>query len=264
MGRIVASTAVMISGLLLTACDLSAPEHPIFADGRATAPAGDTLIALTRAGLRGIEVRDRRTGVADTIGLGELVSPLHVDFQLGRWYVSDVDQGSPSVAVFTPEGRLERRYQLSRYQAVPHQFGVLPDGRLIIEVPGRLLALKEDSVSTFVEFRPGTVTGFLISARGGAVHVLPDRHISLYNEFGSVRWRVDWPWDESLVVADLEVDSNGRIHLLTSVPSQGIFRVYTPTTSTGEIVLWSNASIYPSFTINKFGDLRPDSGAVEP
>ncbi|HXV87420.1 MAG TPA: hypothetical protein VD793_11995 [Gemmatimonadales bacterium] len=250
--------------MLLAACDTTAPEHSIFTDGRATAPAGDSLLAVTRAGLAGVEILDRRTGMADTIGLGDLVSPLHVDFQQGRWYVSDVEGGRPSVAVFTADGRLERRYALWAHEATPHQLAVLPDGRLIVETPGRLLALTGDSASPFVQFRPGTVTGFLISARGGVLHVLPDRHITLYNEFGSIRWRVDWPWDESLVVADLEVDSNGRIHILASVPVQGTFRVYTPTSTTGEIVLWSNASTFPSFTINKFGDLRPDSGAVEP
>ena len=259
-GAVRAGSLGILAAVLVTACNVRPPEHAIFADGRAVAPAGDTLLGFTRAGLSAIEVVDRRTDVVDTLGRGTLTSPLHVEFARGRWYVSDVVEGRPSVAVLTPDGRLEHRYELHAYAATPHQFAVLPDGRLIVEAGARLLALSGDSATTFVEFRPGTVSGFLISARGGVVHALPDRRITLYNEFGSVRWRVDWPWDESLIVADLEVDSNGRIHVLAAVPNQGLFRVYSPTSSTGEIVLWSDASRYPSFTINKYGDLRPDSG----
>jgi hypothetical protein len=255
--------AAVVGGLLISACGARPPEHAIFADGRATAPAGDSLLAYTRAGLAGIEVLDRRTGMRDTLGLGILTSPLHVEYARDRWYVSDVVEGRPSVAVLTQEGRLERRQELQTLGATPHQFAVLPDGRLVVEAGTQLVALGGDTASTFVEFRAGTVSGFLISARGGVLHALPDRHITLYNEFGRIRWRVDWPWDETLIVADLEVDSNGRFHILAAVPSQETFRVYSPTTSTGEIVLWSLASRYPSFTINKFGDLRPDSGAME-
>ena len=250
---------VLLAGSLLAGCGMQPPEHPIFADGRATAPAGDTMFALTHAGLGGLEVHDRRTGTIDTIGVGILASPWHVEFQLGHWWVSDVDQGRPSVAVLTLDGRVERRYDLWRRGAVPHQFAVLPDGRLIVETRDGLLAVTGDSATSFVQFRPTPVSGFLISARGGVVHALPDRHITLYNQFGSIRWRVDWPWDESLIVSDLEVDSNGRLHVLTAVPVRGFFRVYSPTPETGEIVLWSDSSSYASFTINRFGNLWADS-----
>ncbi|HWP36850.1 MAG TPA: hypothetical protein VNL18_04775 [Gemmatimonadales bacterium] len=245
--------------LIVLSCDVQPPAHPIFASGRAIAPAGDTLLAVTRAGLAGIEVTDRRTGAVDTLGLGQLVSPHQIELFGDRWYVSDVDQGRPSVVVLTPDGRVERRYDLRRWGAVPHQFAVLPDGRLVIETSGRLLALRNDTATTFVEFPAGPKSGLLASASGGVLHALPDRHITLYNEFGNVRWRIDWPWLETAFVTDLSVDSNGRIHVIAGVPSDGTFIVYNLANTTGEVVRWSVPGPYASFTVDHFGEIRADS-----
>lgn len=250
----------MLAALFLTACDVQLASHPIFADGRATAPAGDTLYAVTRPGLAGFELVDRRTGTTDTLALSQLVSPLHVEFARGRWYVSDVDQGRPSVAVFTADGRLERKYDLRPLGAVPHQFAVLPDSRLIVETPGRLLVLAGDSAATFIEYPQSPKSGLLVSANGGVVHALPDRHITLYNEFGNVRWRLDWPWLETAFVTDLSVDSNGRIHVIAGVPSDGTFIVYNLSGITGEVVRWSVPGPYASFTVDHFGEIRADTG----
>ncbi len=257
--RVRAGCSLAGLSLLVVSCDVQPPAHPIFADGRAIAPAGDTLLAVTRGGLAGIEVTDRRTGAVDTLGLGALVSPHQVELFGDRWFVSDVDQGRPSVVVLSLDGRVQRRYDLRRWNAVPHQFAVLPDGRLIIETSSRLLALDRDSATTFVEFPAGPKSGLLASAGGGVLHALPDRHITLYNEFGNVRWRIDWPWLETAFVTDLSVDANGRIHVIAGVPSDGTFIVYNLANTTGEVVRWSVPGPYASFTVDHFGEIRADA-----
>ncbi len=211
----------------LSACGPSGPvPQPIFIDGRAVTAVSDTLLAFTRSGLPAVLLLHRRSGTVDTLGHGVLHSPLHMQLVGDRWYVSDVEGGRPSLVVFAPDGRLEQRLDLTRVGAVPHQFGVLPDGRIVVETTeGRLLALRGDSVTTFVDVRGGARPGLLIAAAGGVVQALPGKHITLYNEFGHIRWRIDWPWKETAFVTDLTVDAHGRIHVIAGIPSEKNFVV---------------------------------------
>lgn len=247
--------------LLLGAC--GGPRfsgQPIFIEGRAVAYAGDSLMAFTRAGHPFVFVQHRRTGTMDTLGLGDLSSPLHIEYSQGRWYISDVEQGRPSIAVFDSQGTLERKIPLARLAATPNQFAVLPDGRIIVEVPGgQLLALAGDSTTMFTAFRPGAKSGLLIGAAGGVLHAVPDRHITLYNQFGNIRWRIQWQWRETAFISDVSQDANGRVHLIAGVPSEGSFIVYTLATENGEVVRWSIPGPYASFQVNHFGEIRPDT-----
>lgn len=262
--------AGVLAGALGACGPSGSPPQPIFIDGRAATAVGDTLLAYTRAGLPAVLLLDRRSGTADTLGRGALHSPLHVQFINDRWYASDVEDGRPSLAVFTRDGRLERRVDLSRVGAVPHQFAVLPDNRIVVETPeGRLMALAGDSSTVFVDARGGPKTGLVTAASGGVVHALPDKHITLYNQFGHIRWRIDWPWLETAFVTDLTVDANGRIHIIAGIPSENNFVVYGLAATTGEVVRWSTPGPYASFTVDFLGEIRPDTtrakeGAAEP
>jgi hypothetical protein len=245
----------------LSACGPSRPApQPIFIDGRAVTAVSDTLLAFTRSGSALVLLLHRRSGTVDTLGRGVLHSPLHMQLAGDRWYVSDVQDGRASVVVFAPDGRTERRLDLARFGAVPHQFAVLPDGRIIIETTeGRLLALRGDSVATFVEVRGGSRPGLLVAAEGGAVQALPGKHITLYNEFGHIRWRIDWPWRETAFVTDLTVDAQGRIHVIAGIPSEQNFVVYSLAAVTGEVVRWSTPGPFASFTVDYLGEIRPDT-----
>ncbi len=245
----------------VSACGPSRPvPQPIFIDGRAVAAAGDTLLAFTRSGLPEVLLLHRPSGVVDTLGRGALHSPLHMQLVGRRWYVSDVQDGHASLVIFRPNGSLEQRLDLSRFSAVPHQFAVLPDGRLIIETTeGRLLALRGDSVTSFVDVRGGSRQGLLVAAAGGAVQALPGKHITLYNEFGHIRWRIDWPWLETAFVTDLTVDAQGRIHVIAGIPSEKNFVVYSLAAVTGEVVRWSTPGPYASFNVDYLGEIRPDT-----
>jgi hypothetical protein len=202
----------------------------------------------------------RRTGALDTLGRGVLHSPLHIQPVGNRWYVSDVQDGRASLVIFAPDGRMERRLDLARFGAVPHQFAVLPDGRMVIETTeGRLLALTGDSVSTFVDVRGGSRPGLLVAASGGAVQALPGKHITLYNEFGHIRWRIDWPWRETAYVNDLTVDAQGRIHVIAGIPAEKNFVVYSLAAVTGEVVRWSTPGPFASFAVDYLGEIRPDT-----
>jgi hypothetical protein len=155
---------------------------------------------------------------------------------------------------------MERRLDLSRFSAVPHQFAVLPDGRIIIETTeGRLLALRGDGVETFVDVRGGSRPGLLVAAAGGAVQALPGKHITLYNEFGHIRWRIDWPWLETAFVTDLTVDAQGRIHVIAGIPSEKNFVVYSLASVSGDVVRWSTPGPSASFAVDYLGEIRPDS-----
>lgn len=246
---------------VLSACGPSRPvPQPIFIDGRAVAAAGDTLLGFTRSGSPVVLLLHRSSGVVDTLGRGVLHSPLHMQPVGTRWYVSDVQDGVPSLVIFAPTGQAEQRLDLARFGAVPHQFAVLPDGRLIIETTeGRLLALRGDSVTTFVDVRGASRPGLLVAAAGGAVQALPGKHITLYNEFGHIRWRIDWPWLETAFVTDLTVDAQGRIHVIAGIPSEKNFVVYSLATVTGEVVRWSTPGPYASFNVDHLGEIRPDS-----
>jgi hypothetical protein len=246
---------------LAIACGPSgASRQPIYIEGRPVLPLGDTAIAYTKVGVSGLLVLHRRTGATDTLGSGMLRGPLNVEFDGTRWYVSDIEEGRPSIAILRPDGSLEKRIDLSQLSATPHQFALLPDGRIVLEIPGgELVALSGDSIATFARFRPGPKSGLLKGARGGVLHGLPDRHVTLYNQFGNIRWRIDWPWRETAYITAISVDSNGRIHLIAGVPSEGNFVVYTLAAETGEVVRWSVPGPYASFTVDHFGDIRPDT-----
>lgn len=245
----------------LSACGPSRPApQPIFIDGRAVTAVGDTLLAFTRSGLPAVLLLHRRSGAVDTLGLGVLHSPLHTQFIASRWYVSDVEEGRPSLVVFGPDGQVERRLNLTRAGAVPHQFAVLPDGRLVVEsAEGRLLALRGDSITAFVDVRGGPRQGLVIAAAGGVVQALPGKHITLYNEFGHIRWRIDWPWLETAFVTDLTVDAHGRIQVIAGIPSERNFVVYGLAVVTGEVVRWSTPGPYASFVVDYLGNITPDT-----
>ena len=245
----------------LGACGVSVPgPQPIFIDGRAVTAVGDTLVAYTRAGVPAVLVQHRFSGQVDTLGSGALHSPLHIQFLNDRWYVSDVEDGRPSLTVFSREGQLERRLDLARIGAVPHQFAVLPDQRIVVELPaGGLVALQGDSALPFVEVGGGPKSGLVAAASGGVVQALPDKHITLYNQFGHIRWRIDWPWRETAFVTDLTVDSHGRVHVIAGIPSERAFVVYGLTATTGEVVRWSTPGPYASFTVDYLGEIRPDT-----
>ena len=246
----------------LTACGPSVPSPQlVFIDGRPVTAVGDSLLAYTRSGLPVVLLQHRPPGTGiDTLGAGVLHSPLHIQFSGDRWYVSDVENGQPSLVVFAPDGRLERRIDLARVGAMPHQFAVLPAGRIIVEATdGRLLALHGDSVTTFVDVRAGGKPGLVIAAHGGVVQALPDKHITLYNEFGHMRWRINWPWRETAVVTNLDVDANGRIHLIAGVPLEKHFGVYSLSPITGEVVRWSIPGPSASFVVDHFGAILPDT-----
>ncbi|HLB38159.1 MAG TPA: hypothetical protein VJL31_16420 [Gemmatimonadales bacterium] len=252
--------AVVLAGTL-GACGTSGPaRQPIFIDGRAVAAVGDTLLAFTRAGLPAVLLQHRASGTVDTLGRGALHSPLHIQFAGDRWYVSDVEDGRPSLAVFAADGRLERRIDLARVGAVPHQFAVLPDNRIVVETPeGRLIALAGDSGTRFVDARGGPKTGLVAAASGGVVQALPDKHLTLYNQFGNIRWRIDWPWLETAFVTDLTVDANGRIHIIAGIPAENNFVVFGLAATTGEVVRWSTPGPHASFTVDFLGEIRPDT-----
>jgi hypothetical protein len=245
----------------LAACGPSfPPPQLIFVDGRPVTAVGDSLLAFTRSGLPVVLLAQRNSLQTDTLGAGILHSPRHIQYSGGRWYVSDIEEGHPSLVVFTRSGRVERRLDIGRVGAVPHQFAVLPDGRVIVEGPqGQLLALHGDSVTTFVNAQGGSKSGLLVGASGGVLQALPDKDITLYNAFGHMRWRLNWPWRETAVVTDLDVDANGRIHVIAGIPSQGNFVVYSLSPSTGEVVRWSTPGPYASFSVDHYGEILPDS-----
>jgi hypothetical protein len=250
-----------LGALPAIACGPSGPpRQPIYIEGRPVLALGDTAIAYTKVGVRGVLIVNRKTGSTDTLGAGTLHGPFNVEFDGTRWYVSDIEEGRPSIAIFGSDGSLEQRIDVSQLSATPHQFALLPDGRIVLEVPGgELVALAGDSVSTFARFRPGPKPGLLKGARGGVLHALPDRHVTLYNQFGNIRWRIEWPWRETAYISAISVDSNGRIHLIAGVPSEGTFIVYTLAAENGEVVRWSIPGPYASFTVDHFGEIRPDT-----
>lgn len=258
--------AGLVAGAL-GACGGRPGPQPIFVDGRAVTAVGDSLLAFTRAGGPGVLLYHRRTGVTDTLGSRpgdpqRLLSPLHIEFHERLWYVSNVEEGRPSIVILTVDGAWERAIPLTPLAATPNQFAVLPDGRIIVEIPGgQLLALAGDTTATFATFRPGPKSGLLVGASGGVLHALPDRHITLYNQFGNIRWRIEWPWRETAFITDLSVDANGRIHVIAGVPSEGTFIVYTLASENGEVVRWSVPGPHASFTVDHLGEIRPDPGS---
>ncbi len=235
-------------------------EDLIFVDGRAVAVAGDSLLVLTRQGTSGVLQRDRRTGAIDTIGAGILQSPHHLQEHQGQWYVSDVDRGRPSIAVFSADREFQRRIPLDDISSAAHQFAVLPDSRIVTEsADGRLVALADDSTSTFAISERSSRTGLVIGALGGVIHAVPGWAITLYNEFGNIRWRLPWPWHERAFVTDLALDAHGRIHVLAGEEGTNVFVVFTLSPLTGEVVRWSARGPSATFVVNRLGNILPDS-----
>jgi hypothetical protein len=162
--------------------------------------------------------------------------------------------------VFSVAGGLERLIAIDSLVSAPHQFAVLPDGRVVVEAPdGRLLALSGDSVTTFALTPRSERTGLLVAARGGVLHAVPDRAITLYNAQGNIRWRLDWPWNSSAFVADLSVDSQGRPHVLAGEAGRSGFIVFGLLPETGEVGRWSEAGPFATFVVRPLGDIMPDS-----
>ncbi|HEY2825038.1 MAG TPA: hypothetical protein VGI83_05790 [Gemmatimonadales bacterium] len=254
--------AVPLAAIVIACNRAGSGPQPIFIDGRAVTTVGDTIVAMTRSGGHAVIVRDQRTGALRRLGEGALHSPLQVQWAAGRWYVSDLDQGSYGIVEFSPPGALERRVALDTLTRTPHQFAVLPDGRIVVEGSGRrLLAISRDSITTFARTDSGRKPGLLVAASGGVLLALPDKSITLFNAFGNVRWRIDWQWLETAFFTDVSVDAEGRIHFMAGVPSEGKFIVYSLSPINGEVVRWSEPGPYATFVVDRFGVLTPDSAA---
>ncbi|UCG86959.1 MAG: hypothetical protein JSW71_24225 [Gemmatimonadota bacterium] len=256
-------TRIAILGSLIlisVACEVPGPDlEPVFVDGRAVAPSGDTLLAITAPGMPGVLLYDRRDGTKQWMGVDELSSPAHVQWSEGHWYVSDVNDGLALVTVFTPDGRLADRLDLASHAAVAHQFAVLPGGQIIVETADdRLVAIRGDSVVTFALIDESPRTGMLVAARGGVLHVVPNRTLTLYNGLGKIRWRKEWPWVESLFLTDLAVDSRGRPMILAGLEGRDGFVVYGLDAITGEVIIWMEGPT-ATFSIRKYGDIQPDT-----
>ena len=192
------------------------------------------------------------------IGADVLHNPAHAQWVAGEWYVSDVDNGKPEIVVLTRDGALKRRITLSRWSDTPHQFAVMPDSSIVIEGRGgKLLSLKGETVSTYDTTGAGNRTGLLVAASGGVLYAIPDKTITLYNGFGHVRWRIDWPWASTAFVSDVAVDYNNRVHFIAGVPRDGTFVVYTLSNTSGEAVRWSIPGPKATFTVEAFGNLEP-------
>jgi hypothetical protein len=244
--------------LLLAGCGASSRGvDPVFLEGRAVAAAGDSLIAVTRAGTRGILVRPRRSGHFGELGIGALHSPAQIQWSNGEWFVSDIENGRPALVVLSPAGQIRRRIPLEHFTNTPHQFAVLPDGRIIVESPqGALVTANSDSAPIFALSERGSKTGLLVAASGGVLHAVPDRYLTLYNSFGHLRWRLDWPWVRTASVSAIAVDPQNRIHVLAGVPADSSFIVYSLSSQTGEVVTWSKPARAPTFVVDKLGTLK--------
>ncbi len=252
-----------ILGLLASvACNptTGSPETPAFIDGRGVAYAGDTVFATTRSGLTGLVVHRREEGRVDTIGSEALSNPFHVQAVDGRWYVSDVQNDRATIVVLRATGTLERRIPVDTIAALPHQFAVLPDGRIILETPdGRLVALTDTGTETFAVTGQSDRPGLLLAARGGALHAAPGVALTLYNEFGNIRWRLRWPWHEGAFINDLAEDAQGRVHVLASEEHQNTFVVFSLSPLTGEVVRWSEPGPHATFLVDRIGTITPDT-----
>jgi len=234
----------------------------IFIDGRAVAASGDTLLAFSRLGTSEIVVRDRRSGAVYRRGTNTLRSPHHIQELDGRWYVSDVEEGAASVVVFSGQWDPERRIPLRDVASAPHQFAVLPGGRVVVEATdGRLVAVGADSAATFALVEQSGRTGLLVAAAGGVLHAVPDRSITLYNAQGNIRWRLPWPWQEGAFVTDIAVDGQGRVHVLAGEELRNTFVCFSLSPTTGEVIRWSVPGPAATFIVERMGEIRPDSTA---
>lgn len=247
---------------LLAGCDAPVPPvEPVFLAGRAVEPDGDSLFAVTARDPGAVVVYDAAGRIRDTLGIGILHSPDHLQIVGDTWYVSDVADGVPSVVLLDRAGALRRRVPLEGIATQPHQFAVLPDGTIVVEgSAGRLVGIRDDSVSTFAVVEVGTRPSLLLGAGGGVLHAIPDQTITLYNAFGNIRWRVEWPWVESAYISDVGEDSHGRIHLISGVGQSNTFIAYSLTPGTGEVVRWSQEERAASFVVSRLGEISPAEG----
>ena len=229
------------AALFVCACGSSGPQGDLlFVDGRAVAAAGDSVLAHTQQGHTSVVLRDRGTGAIYERGEQTLHSPFQVQEYQGGWYVSDVVDREWWIVQFTPQWEVAQRIRIDTIATAPHQFAVLPDGRLVVEAAdGRLVAIAGDSVTTFALTDASPRTGLVMGALGGVLHAVQDREITLYNGAGNIRWRLSWPWDEGAFVADLALDAQGRIHVLAGRDGSNQFYAYSLDRNTGQVIRWS-------------------------
>ena len=247
--------------LLLAGCGApSSSRDLIFVDGRAVASAGDSVLAITRQGHASILLRDRTTGAVFTRGEHVLRSPFQVQELDGRWYVSDVSENEEWIVVFDAQWEVLDRFRIDTLSLAPHQFAVLPDGRIVLEVGnGRLGSLEEGTLTTFAEFASASRSGFLVAASGGVLHAVPDVAVTLYNAQGNVRWQHPWDWREDVYVSDLAMDARGRMHMLVGESNGNTFVCFSFASATGEVLRWSEPGPAATFSINRMGEVLPDS-----
>jgi len=262
--RVLLLTAGIVA--LLPGCDApAATQAPVFLAGRAVEPDGDSLLLVTARESSAVLVYDRFGAIQDTLGLGILRNPDHVEMQGDTIYVSDLADGRPEVVKLGRDGALLGRVALAGIAVQPHQFAALPDGGIVVEAAGgRLVTLRGDSVSTFAVVEVGSRPSLIIGAGGGVLHAIPDQTITLYNAFGNIRWRVEWPWAETAFVTAVSEDARGRIHWLAGVESDNTFIAYSMTPGTGEVVWWSEPQREASFVVDRLGELSPAEGRWGP
>ena len=254
--------AAILAAFTASACEPIPDNELIFLDGRATAPVGDTLIAITSSELSGVLLFDRRTRTVDTLGFTELDSPAHIQWENNRWYVSDVRDGRASIVVFTAAREFERRLDVDSISGALHQFAVLPDGSIVLETrDDRLVALGTDEISTFALIESSQRTGLLAAAQGGVLHLVPQASVTLYNELGKIRWRVEWDWDDTVFITDISVDSKGRPNVLAGRDGFDGFMVFGFSPLTGEVVRWREGPGV-TFSMDRFGEIEPDSAGL--
>ncbi len=241
----------------LAACKApSAFKAPVFIAGRAVATMHDSLFAVPAARTPVVLVLDRDGHAVDTLAAAGLTQPVQVQALADTWFVSDGAGRAPTLFVFTAAGHLLRQSPLAAADPVSAHFAVLPDGRIVVQgTGGRLVALAGDSGKIFVPVEVGPRPSLLAGADGGVFYAAPGKSVALYNGFGHIRWRVDWPWADSAYVGGVSVDAKGRIHLISGVGNQGTFIVYTLATPSGEIVRWSAADSVPTFVVDRLGAL---------
>lgn len=234
----------------------SAFKAPIFIAGRPVATMGDSLFAVPATNAPVVLLLDRAGHVTDTLRAEALTQPVQIQALADTWFVSDGGGTAPTLFVFSADGRLLRQTSLAAANPASAHFAVLPDGRIVVEGRGgQLVALFGDADTIFVPVQVGPRPSLLVGADGGVFYAAPGKSVALYNGFGHIRWRVDWPWADSAYVGGVAVDAKGRIHLISGVGSQGTFIVYTLATASGEIVRWSAPDSVPTFVVDRLGAL---------
>jgi hypothetical protein len=252
---------IVAAHVAVMSCAPVGDQELIFLEGRAVAPAGDSLLAITGSDIRGVLLFDRRSEAVDTLGADVLESPTHVQWLNDRWYVSDARDGIAWIAVFTADGRLERDLALDSITAVLHQFAVLPGGIIVLETrDDKLVTVSPDSIGTFALVEASSRTGLLAAVQGGVLHLVPQKSITLYNELGKIRWRAEWEWDDTVFIIDISIDSQGRPNVLAGREGYDEFMVFGFSPFTGEVVRWQEGP-NSTFSVDRFGEIQPDRGS---